>query len=291
MLDLQQLAYRYPGSPAPALQDISLHIRPGECIGLLGSNGAGKTTLLSLIAGLIQPQQGSLRWQGHNAIGLVPQSLAFHARLRVSENLQLFADLYRLRGSERQHQLEQAIDAAQLQPLLKRTAAQLSGGQQRRLNFALGLLQPAQLYLLDEATVGVDSANRQRMLQAVRSLADNGKAVIYTSHYLPEIEQLADRVLLLSEGRLLLDQRLQEQPAQQFSARWADTIPQALVQLCQDRHWSCSQQGSQLKLELSDPQQLQELLQLLASQPAPVQLDYGPASLEQLYLHSSGGQL
>mgnify|MGYP002735204329 CR=1 FL=1 len=291
MLELQQLGYRYPGSPAPALQDISLHIQAGECIGLLGSNGAGKTTLLSLIAGLILPQQGSLRWHADNAIGLVPQSLAFHSRLRVSENLQLFADLYRLRGTKRQHQLEQVIDATQLEPLLKRTAAQLSGGQQRRLNFALGLLQPAQLYLLDEATVGVDSGNRQRMLQAVRELAGNGSAVLYTSHYLPEIEQLASRVLLLSEGHLLLDRQLEEQPAQQFSVRWSNAIPQAVLQRCRDRHWPFSQQGNRLELELNDPQQLPELLHLLASQPAPVQLDYGPASLEQLYLQSSGGQL
>ncbi len=293
MLELQQLGYQYPASSAPALQAITLQLTAGECVGLLGSNGAGKTTLLSLIAGLLQPTTGRLHWQQDAAIGLVPQSLALHGRLRVRENLHLFADLYRLRGVQRQQQLERAIEAAQLQPLLNRTAAQLSGGQQRRLNFALGLLQPAPLYLLDEATVGVDSASRLHMLQAVRALTDNGSCVIYTSHYLPEIEQLADRVLLLAEGRLILDRHLAEQPARQLRARWSAGIPPAVLELCQLRNWPHSTQAHplELELELDSPQQLQELLQLLASQPAPERLDYGPASLEQLYLHSSGGQL
>ncbi|WP_312234305.1 ABC transporter ATP-binding protein, partial [Stutzerimonas nitrititolerans] len=157
MLELHDLGFRYPDAERAALDGIDLRIAAGECVGLLGSNGAGKTTLLSLIAGLRQPQQGEIRWHGEPGIGLVPQQPAFYAELSVRENLQLFADLYRLRGAERSIGLQRCIHATRLERLLGQRALRLSGGQQRRLNFAIGLLQPAGLYLFDEATVGVDA--------------------------------------------------------------------------------------------------------------------------------------
>lgn len=290
MLELQRLSYQYPGSSAPALDKIDLSLNNGECVGLLGSNGAGKTTLLSLICGLLQPQQGTIVWHGQRSIGLVPQSLAFHANLRVKENLNFFADLYQLSGQHRKQQLELAIEAAALQQLLNQTAAKLSGGQQRRLNFALGLLQPAQLYLFDEATVGVDSLNRQRMLNSLRELARNDKTVIYTSHYLPEIEQLADRVILLAEGKLILDKPLKQQQLE-LNASWDTAIPAALVEFCLTQQLATTQQNNQITIKLATQSQLAPLLQLLSEHNPPIQLDYGCESLEQLYLQANGGQL
>src|SRR5690554_3593696 len=119
MLELRGLGFRYPDTEHPALDGINLRLEAGQCLGLLGSNGAGKTTLLSLIAGLRQPQQGEIRWQGERSIGLVPQQSAFHAGLSVAENLQLFADLYRLRGAERNSRLQRCIETTSLQALIK----------------------------------------------------------------------------------------------------------------------------------------------------------------------------
>ena len=101
MLELTNITHRYPGAETPALQGIDLQLQAGQCLGLLGSNGAGKTTLLSLLAGVLPLQQGEIRWDGERSLGLVPQQLAFYAELKVRENLELFADLYRLRGAER----------------------------------------------------------------------------------------------------------------------------------------------------------------------------------------------
>jgi len=205
LIEIEKLTYYYSHQKKPALDGISLKINQGESVGLLGRNGAGKTTLMSIICGLQQPSSGKMIKKNGLKLGLVPQSLAFYARLSVLENLELFASLYRLKGSSRKARLNKVIEQVSLQPKLKHSAAQLSGGEQRRLNFALGILQPADIYLLDEATVGVDSLSRNTMLSVVEALVREGAAVIYTSHYLEEVERIAKRVLLLEEGRLALD--------------------------------------------------------------------------------------
>lgn len=205
LIAINNLTYHYSSQQKPALESINLKINRGESVGLLGRNGAGKTTLMSIVCGLQQPSSGEIIKKQGLKIGLVPQSLAFYARLSVLENLELFASLYRLKGNLRQVRLNTIIEHVNLQSKLKKLAAQLSGGEQRRLNFALGILQPADLYLLDEATVGVDSLSRNTMLGAVEELVTSGAAVIYTSHYLEEVERIAKRILLLEDGKLALD--------------------------------------------------------------------------------------
>src|SRR5690606_5787215 len=167
MLDLDAISYRYPGAEQPALDQVSLRLEAGQCLGLLGPNGAGKTTLLSLLCGMRAPTDGRLDRALAGPPGIVPQQLAFYPELSVRENLQLFADLHRLRGAQRSERLDWAIERCALGEHLQRRAGSLSGGEQRRLNFAIGVLQPAGLYLFDEATVGVDARSRQLLLEAV----------------------------------------------------------------------------------------------------------------------------
>lgn len=294
MLELRNLGFRYPGAEHPAVEGIDLHVQAGQCVGLLGSNGAGKTTLLSLIAGLRHPQQGEIRWHGERCIGLVPQQLAFHAGLSVEENLQLFADLYRLRGGERSQRLQRCIHGTHLEPLLRRRAAQLSGGQQRRLNFAIGLLQPASLYLFDEATVGVDAHSRQLLLDSVHALVDEGCAVIYTSHYLEEVERLAQRIVLLAEGRIRLDQARHQlrEDDHGLLLEWPSAPPTGLDALLADLHLDATPTERGVRIERIDGAQLARLCQFIGErQPLPELLRFGRPSLEQLYLHLSGGAL
>ncbi|WP_312724232.1 ABC transporter ATP-binding protein [Stutzerimonas nitrititolerans] len=294
MLELQGLSFRYPHAERPALDGIDLRIAAGECVGLLGSNGAGKTTLLSLIAGLRLPQQGEIRWQGERSIGLVPQQPAFYAELSVRENLQLFADLYRLRGAERNTGLQRCIHACRLEPLLGQRAARLSGGQQRRLNFAIGLLQPAGLYLFDEATVGVDAHSRELLPDAVQALTREGCAVIYTSHYLDEIERLAQRIVLLAEGqvRLDLDKRQLLGDDHGLLLEWPDAAPSGFEALLVQLQLECLPTTRGCRIERIDSAQLARLCQFIADQPqTPNLLRFGRPSLEQLYLHLSGGSL
>ncbi|WP_437882514.1 ABC transporter ATP-binding protein [Pseudomonas sp. LRF_L74] len=294
MLELKNLEYRYPDAPRAAVQGIDLQLQAGQCLGLLGSNGAGKTTLLSLLSGVLQPQGGNITWHTERRLGLVPQQLAFYTGLKVSENLELFADLYQLRGTERQQRLERCIAATALADKLGRSAGRLSGGEQRRLNFAIGLLQPADLYLFDEATVGVDAASRRMLLDAVSQLTAEGKAVIYTSHYLDEVERVAQRILLLHEGRVRLDIDKRQLLGDQHGLllEWPDALPEALLSLLERLHLSAERQPNGVRIESLDMAQLQAITQFLAEQPvAPSLLRFGRPSLEQLYLSLNGGRL
>lgn len=294
MLTLNNLSFRYPAAAQPALSDINLSIQAGECIGLLGANGAGKTTLLSLISSLMQPSSGSIEWQGPRSIGLVPQQLAFYSRLSVQENLNLFADLYQLRGNLRQQQMDSVLQATGLQPLLKSYAGTLSGGQQRRLNFAIGVLQPAQLYLLDEVSVGVDSRSRQHLLAYIQQLRDSGKSIIYTSHYLHEIEAIAARIVLLDRGHIQcdLDTRSSLKQPQQLLLQWPEQLPTSLVAFCSGLGLRAEFSSSSVFIaEISD-QQFLNLYQFIGAQAQlPSKIEYGQPTLEQFYLNMTGGAL
>jgi ABC-2 type transport system ATP-binding protein len=294
VLELRNLGYSYPGANRPALQGINLQLQAGECLGLLGSNGAGKTTLLSLLSGVLPLQQGELRWGGSPRLGLVPQQLAFYAGLKVRENLELFADLYRLRGSERRQRLQLCIDICALEDKLARRSEQLSGGEQRRLNFAIGLLQPAELYLFDEATVGVDASSRQQLLSAVEQLTAEGKAVIYTSHYLEEVERVAQRILLLHEGqvRLDLDKRQLLGDDHGLLLEWPDAAPAGLSELLARLQLSAETLPKGLRIASLNGQQLLAITEFVAAQDGlPNLLRFGRPSLEQLYLRLNGGRL
>ncbi|EGZ46525.1 ABC transporter ATP-binding protein [Neisseria wadsworthii] len=210
MIQIQSLSHRYEGTDVAALQNVSLDIRPGECWGLLGHNGAGKTTLMSLLAGLQEVQQGQVLFDGvevgrlaraeRQKIGLVPQDFAFYPQLSVWDNLLFFASLY---GVKDKAYLQSLLDKAGLENYCNRAAKQLSGGLKRRLNFAIGLVNRPQLVFLDEITVGIDPQSRRFILESVADLTRAGITVVYTSHYLPEIEQLCSHIALLDKGKLV----------------------------------------------------------------------------------------
>lgn len=285
LINLENLTYCYPGQSHPALHQVSFSVHSGESIGLLGHNGAGKTTLMSIICGLQQPGSGYLKKQARLKLGLVPQSLAFYARLSVAENLQLFASLYQLKGAARKARLDNIIEQVNLTHKLDCPAAQLSGGEQRRLNFALGILQPADLYLLDEATVGVDAASRSTMLTVVEQLIREGAAIIYTSHYLEEMERIASRILLLDSGKICLDLPQDElrKGSHQLLLEWPDAVPQTMITML-------NQYPNTIALPRSvsfSPASSRDILQLLTALPTdqhPSHISFGNPKLEQIYL-------
>lgn len=294
MLELKNLHYRYPGAERAALQGIDLRLHAGQCLGLLGSNGAGKTTLLGLLAGVLPLQQGEIRWHAPRSLGLVPQQLAFYAGLKVGENLELFADLYRLRGAERRRRLELCIAACALGDKLQCRASQLSGGEQRRLNFAIGLLQPARLYLFDEATVGVDADSRRLLLDAVGQLGAEGHGVIYTSHYLDEVERVAQRILLLHEGQVRLDLDTRQLLAGEHGLllEWPGSPPAGLAPLLASLGLDAEWQANGLRIASLEAGQLGAIVAFIERQaPLPSLLRFGRPSLEQLYLSLNRGRL
>lgn len=215
LLELHELGFRYAGADTAAVDGVSFTAQPGQVLGLLGPNGAGKTTLISQLAGLLPLQRGSvsvageplavLRRRAPTLIALVPQELAFYPSLSVTENLVCFAAAARLTGARAADRVRACIAVAQLERYVGRRAGQLSGGLKRRLNLAIALLPEPQLLLFDEPTVGVDPQSRAFLLDAIRALAAEGRTVIYTSHYMDEVEAIADHVVIVDHGRVLRD--------------------------------------------------------------------------------------
>ncbi|MEA1893330.1 MAG: ABC transporter ATP-binding protein [Campylobacterota bacterium] len=192
-----------------ALDNLSLDIKKGSIFGLLGVNGAGKSTLLSVLNGLTTIDTGDIEVFGldikkdkkeiKNISSIVPQNLAFYEKLTVQENLDFFAKIQ----DATKENYERAIDVNNLSQLLKQRSSTLSGGQKRRLNIAIGLLNNPQIIYFDEPTVGIDPKSRNEILDSIKSYKSLGITVVYTSHYMNEIERICDDVAIISKGRLI----------------------------------------------------------------------------------------
>jgi ABC-2 type transport system ATP-binding protein len=183
-----------------ALNDVSFELRAGEIVAVIGPNGAGKTTLLSILAGILAPSEGELTRSPHE-VGWVPQEPALYARLSVAQNLRLFARLEKLPDPEaavtrmlRQTGLEDRADDE---------VGKLSGGNQQRVNIAIGLLVEPPVLLLDEPSASLDPRQRERLWEFIKGLAGSGTAVAFSTHNVAEAERYATRVLVLVDGELL----------------------------------------------------------------------------------------
>jgi ABC-2 type transport system ATP-binding protein len=199
--------------PALALDGFSLAVAPGEIVGLIGHNGAGKTTFAEIVTGLTRADSGSVSIAGIDirrqpraaraAIGYAPQEFGLYPTATVRENLALFGRLYGLNRAARAEAIERVAAEVILTELLDRPVDVLSGGQKRRAQAATALLHTPALLLLDEPTAGADPETRDALLRAVRARADAGAAVCYTTHYLPELDQLDASIAVASHGRII----------------------------------------------------------------------------------------
>ncbi|MGD2101219.1 MAG: ABC transporter ATP-binding protein [Acidimicrobiia bacterium] len=195
-----------------AVDGVNISIVEGETFGLLGPNGAGKTTSISMIAGLLEPDEGSVQVDGQEittrspagkgSIGLVPQDLAIYPDLTASENLRFFGKLYGGNGSNLHERVDEVLEVIGLSDRKDDLVKEYSGGMKRRLNIGIGLLHRPRLLILDEPTVGVDPQSRNAILESVEHLSAEGMAVLYTTHYMEEAERLCDRVAIIDEGSI-----------------------------------------------------------------------------------------
>ncbi len=211
MLEIKGLAKAY--GEHEVLRGVDLDADSGEIVGLLGPNGAGKTTLVSIVAGLRRADAGSVMVDGADALahpdraravlGLAPQDLGIYPVMSVEHNLALFAELSGLDGRRLRERITDVADALDLTRLLGQRAGTLSGGQKRRLHTAMALVHEPKLLFLDEPTVGADVQTRNQILEVVRRRAEAGCAIVYTSHYLAEIEDLGATVAVLEAGRII----------------------------------------------------------------------------------------
>jgi ABC-2 type transport system ATP-binding protein len=227
MLSVDGVSFRYPGGDEPVLRQLSISAPSGGIFGLLGPNGAGKTTLISILAGQLRADSGritvddtpleELRRREPASLGLVPQEFAFYPMLTCTENLRFFGGVQGLGGARLRERVDSVANFARIVNVMPRRAGELSGGLRRRLNLAIGLLTEPRILLLDEPTVGVDPQSRSFLLDSIRALAGEGRTILYTSHYMEEVEAICDRVAIIDAGRVLrqgtLDELLRDEAA------------------------------------------------------------------------------
>jgi ABC-2 type transport system ATP-binding protein len=210
-----------------ALDGVDLEVDAGSVLGLLGRNGAGKTSLVSIVAGLRRADAGEVTVRG--SIGLAPQDTGVYMPLSVRDNLRFFGGLAGLRGRVLRARIDEIAHDLLLDDLLGRRAQQLSGGERRRLHTALALIHRPQIVLLDEPTTGADVQTRTQLLRTVRALADQGTAVIYSTHYLPEIEALGAHVALIDHGRVVacgsIDELVRHHGSSALELTFEDVVP------------------------------------------------------------------
>ncbi|HEX8236933.1 MAG TPA: ABC transporter ATP-binding protein [Abditibacteriaceae bacterium] len=219
MLEVRQLTKRY-GS-FTAVQNLSFRIEKGQCLGLLGPNGAGKTTTISIIVGALKADEGQVLLDGRplsgetdkakQGIGFVPQELALYDEMSASDNLRFFGTLYGLSGGLLRERIQKALQIVGLSERETDAVATFSGGMKRRLNITVALLHEPQLLILDEPTVGVDPQSRNAIFDNVQTLnREHGITVLYTTHYMEEVERLCDHVAIMDDGQLVANGTLPE---------------------------------------------------------------------------------
>lgn len=211
MIAISNLTKRFPS--VTALDNISLSIEKKEFYGLLGPNGAGKSTLMNLLIGYINPDSGTITIDGKKvskkdlgfraSIGYVPQSIALYDELTPVENLEIFGRLYPIPASRLNYNIAEKLKAVQLFDRRKDKVGTFSGGMKRRLNLIASLLHDPDIILCDEPTVGVDPQSRNAIFDYLQSLNDEGKTIIYTTHYMEEAERLCTRIAVIDAGRII----------------------------------------------------------------------------------------
>jgi ABC-2 type transport system ATP-binding protein len=198
-----------------AVDDISFHVGKGEILGLLGPNGAGKSTTISMISTLLKPDSGDIYYADtsitdkpkviQESLGYVPQEIALYPMLSGKDNLSFWGRNYGIKGDRLKQKMEEISEVIGIKERLKDKVKTYSGGMKRRLNIGVALLHDPEIIIMDEPTVGIDPQSRKHILDTVLALNKQGMTVIYTSHYMEEVEYLCDRICIMDQGKIIAD--------------------------------------------------------------------------------------
>jgi ABC-2 type transport system ATP-binding protein len=270
-----------------ALDHFDLTVAPGEIVGLVGANGSGKTTFVEVVTGLTSADRGTVQVLGIDVrrnpraarrhLGFTPQEISLYFSATTRENLRLFGGLAGLRGARLAAAMDEVVAQMQLDAVHDRPVGLLSGGQQRRVQVATAMLAAPAVMLLDEPTAGADPPTRQALLAAVRKRAETGAAVVYTTHYLPELSELDATLAVIKSGRVVArgEQRtlLAGLPGE-VRIRLAGPIPDRLAALGR-------LVDGEVRISSADP--ARTLAAVLADGHVPVAVDVRRPSLDDLY--------
>lgn len=198
-----------------AVDNISLDIEEGQIYGLLGPNGAGKSTTISILCGILKSTRGEIEVLGEDInngkfnnkrlMGLVPQNIALYDDYSAYENIKFFGSLYGLRGKKLEEKIDKALEFTGLTDVKYKRAKEFSGGMLRRLNIACAIVHEPKIIIMDEPTVGIDPQSRNHILESVRKLNEAGATIIYTSHYMEEIEAICSKIAIIDHGKVIVE--------------------------------------------------------------------------------------
>lgn len=319
LIELRHLTKSYGGGRKPsavrALDDLSLQVPQGCLYGVLGPNGAGKTTAMRILCTLLEPDSGEVIVAGHDALkdprkvrqllGYVAQEVAIDKILTGRELLALQAALYHLHSSVAQRRIHELIDLLAMEEWIDRRCGTYSGGMRRRLDLAAGLLHQPTVLVLDEPTVGLDMESRQAIWRLMRVLREQGTTILLSSHYLEEVEALADRLAIIDAGRVIAEgtpQQLKQSlggdritlRVREFSDQEdADRICQ-LLQTCEGVRQVVvnAAQGYSLNLVVDNEGVVTSVRDCLAAAGLPIfALAVSRPSLDDVYLQATGRTL
>ncbi|WP_337100419.1 ABC transporter ATP-binding protein [Paenibacillus sp. YIM B09110] len=240
VLEINQLTKKF--GDYTAVDNLSLSVQEGEIFGFLGPNGAGKSTTIHIVTSLLSATKGEIAIMGRNiakngkfakqSIGFVPQDLAIYENMTAYENVHFFAGLYGLRGAELKRSVVEALEFVGLSDRQGSFPKNFSGGMKRRLNIACAIAHKPKLIIMDEPTVGIDPQSRSYILNSVRKLNRMGSTIIYTSHYMEEVEEICSRIAIIDHGKIIAEGTKAElkaiitnQKSISIAVRSADDVP------------------------------------------------------------------
>lgn len=218
LLEVKKLSKTYKNG-RKALDNLNFHVTKGEILGFLGPNGAGKSTTINILSTLLQSDEGEIIFFNDEnlsikdvkkQLGIVPQELAIYEGITAAQNVKFFASLYGVKKSEINEKVENALKKVGLEDRKDDKPSTFSGGMKRRLNIACAIAHNPKLIIFDEPTVGIDPQSRNHILDSIKQLRDEGATIIYTTHYMEEVQQICDRVIIMDGGAVLLNGSLDD---------------------------------------------------------------------------------
>ena len=218
LLEVKKLSKTYKNG-RKALDNLNFNVTKGEILGFLGPNGAGKSTTINILSTLLQSDEGEIIFFNDEnlsikdvkkQLGIVPQELAIYEDITAAQNVKFFASLYGVKKSEINEKVENALKKVGLEDRKDDKPSTFSGGMKRRLNIACAIAHNPKLIIFDEPTVGIDPQSRNHILDSIKKLRDEGATIIYTTHYMEEVQQICDRVIIMDGGAVLLNGSLDD---------------------------------------------------------------------------------
>jgi ABC-2 type transport system ATP-binding protein len=306
ILDVQHLVHRY--GQHRAVDDISFTVEEGACFGLLGPNGAGKSTLISILSCYRAATSGQALLLGQklspsnlnirSSIGLAPQEIAVYGPLTARENLTFFGKLYGMAGNSLSDRVDSLLEAVGLKSKADARVETFSGGMQRRMNLAAALVHQPKLLLLDEPTAGVDPQSRNHLFEEIRRCNQQGTTIIYTTHYMEEVEALCKTVAIMDHGKIVandtLDRLLNHIPSRVTVNLSAASPPlEAEISTLGDVKVDRQHEGLQLVLESPAAESLltRTIRAMQRAKVEPVKVEASTPSLERVFLQLTGRAL